>query len=384
MNTITRPDLAERDNRLQRIRRAMASAGLDALLVAGKGHWWTGRGYFRYLTDFHLHGMDGVILVLPDDEPMLSLSAERIAGLVADRGWITDVFGDPDVIPTMVEIIKKRGLSRSRIGIAGQRFIMPLGSYQALAAGLPDATLIKADHVMNRVRAVKSPLEIQQQRELWTLAKAAMERFVEVLAPGKSEWELAGEAMRVVTAGGGRDVLIFFDGDPPQDRPVKSTDVLGYHMEIEGPSGHWCELTVNCAFREPTVLESKLMDTELAMYEAIRQVAKPGNTIRTLIDTMEGVYQERGWEITPDQPPHNDLHGQGFDVIEWPTYGTLDTRDGDAVLEEGMTFSYHARRQVRPTARKSGINENIVITKDGAQRFAEPWDLRWRDLTGRF
>ena len=33
--------LAERDTRLMRARAAMTEERLDALLVAGKGHWWT-------------------------------------------------------------------------------------------------------------------------------------------------------------------------------------------------------------------------------------------------------------------------------------------------------------------------------------------------------
>ena len=50
----TQATLDERDARYNKIRQAMAAQGLDALLVAGKGHWWTGRGYVRYLTDRRL------------------------------------------------------------------------------------------------------------------------------------------------------------------------------------------------------------------------------------------------------------------------------------------------------------------------------------------
>lgn len=44
--------IEERDSRLDRLRRAMEESHLDALTIAGKGHWWTERGYFRCLTDF--------------------------------------------------------------------------------------------------------------------------------------------------------------------------------------------------------------------------------------------------------------------------------------------------------------------------------------------
>ena len=50
----------------------------------------------------------------------------------------------------------------------------------------------------------------------------------------------------------------------------------------------------------------------------------------------------------------------------------------DTVFEEGMTFSFHPRRNLLPDVRTTGINENILITADGIERLSEPWDLHWR------
>ena len=55
----------------------------------------------------------------------------------------------------------------------------------------------------------------------------------------------------------------------------------------------------------------------------------------------------------------------------------LDTRQ-DALFQEGMTFSFHPRRNLLPEVRTTGINENILITADGIERLSEPWDLRWQ------
>lgn len=373
----TVPGLDERDTRFKRLRESMQRENLDALVIAGKGHWWTGRGYYRYLTDFHLWAHDGAILFPLEGEPYLTLTSGAVAGRIGKRGWITDVAGDPEITVKIVRKMKERGLARGRVGVCGYEYIMPAQAYACLIGSLPDVEFVKADHVIDRVRAVKSPLEIQQQRELWSLAKAAMARFVEVLAPGKTEWELAAEASKVILAGGGRDILVFLGGSPPEDKPVNLDGILGYHMEVTGPSGHWCELTVTLAFRDPTKLELRLMDTELRAYEEIRKQAVPGVRLSALTDTLERVYLEDGWQLAEKQSPHHDLHGEGMDTIEWPLYGILDTR-WDAALEAGMTFSYHPRRNVLPDVRATGINENIVITPVGAERLSEPWDLRWR------
>jgi hypothetical protein len=86
----TTASLVERDLRFQRLRAAMAAAGLDALIVAGKGHWWTGRGYLRYLTDFHLWGHDALLLLPFNGEPALTITSPALAVKITNRGWIDD------------------------------------------------------------------------------------------------------------------------------------------------------------------------------------------------------------------------------------------------------------------------------------------------------
>lgn len=376
--------LAERDLRFNRIRAAMADQGLDALLIPGKGHWWTGRGYFRYLTDFHLWGHDVLILLPLAGEPLLTISSYALAERVARSGWITDCRGDVYVVPNMIKAVKEKGLARGRIGLCGFQWILPAGMHEMLKAGLPDATFVPTDALLNDIRMVKSPLEVQQIRELWDLSKAAMARFMAVVEPGRSQREVAAEAQKVVLAGGGRDMLVFISEDgsanTPQDVPLRCDGLVMYHMEICGPSGHWSELTVNCAYREPTELENRLLETELRAYAEIRQMAKPGARLSDMARTFERVLVEDGWQTGPPTD-HYDFHGQGMDTIEVPWYSS-DPDWGasqDRELVAGMVFSYHPRRKVTPTpVWKPGINEDILITDHGIDRLAGDWNLRWR------
>ncbi len=385
MTTI--PDHLERDQRLARVRAAMAEADLDGLLVAGKGHWWTGRGYFRYFTDFHIWGHDGLIFIPRGDEPFLTFSSAAVAERIAARGWITDVRGDVYIAPRMAAECKARGYGRARIGVAGHQFILGAGTMELLAAEMPAAEFVAADELLNRIRAVKSDLEMQQEVELWTLAKSAMERFVEVLRPGATQRELAAEACRVAWAGGARDILVFIgerpgEHEPPQDVPLRCDDIVRYHMEILGPGGHWCELTVNCAFRAPTESELKLMDSELLAFERIRAAARPGARLSDLARVFEDTLQEQGWTLgAPTQ--HFDFHGQGMDTIEYPWFSAAAGWGSSQnwPLEAGMVFSYHPRRNlVNGPAWSTGINEDIRITPTGAETFSGDWSHRWRPM----
>ena len=377
-------DLAERDARVRRTRTAAVSAGLDALLIAGKGHWWTGRGYLRYFTDFHLWGHDGLLLLPVSGEPAMTLSSYAVANRVAAHGWVTDVRGDVYVVPGIADAVRQRGLARARIGIAGLRWILPAGALAELQAALPEATFSSADDLMDRVRMTKSPLEIRQIRELWAMAEAAMTRFTQIVAPGQSQREVAAEATRVVWAAGARDILIFIgegveQHDPPQDVPLRCDDVVRFHLEICGESGHWIEITVNCAYRAPTDIERRLIDSELRAFEALRQIARPGASLGQVAGVFDRALAEDGWDLGPPTT-HFHFHGQGLDTIERPWYAGASPwgQTQDWPLTAGMVFSYHPRRQVRPrVAWSTGINENILITERGAEHFGT-WDHRWR------
>ncbi len=380
----TQATLTERDLRYGKIRAAMAAQGLDALLIAGKGHWWTGRGYFRYLTDFHLWGHDALILFPRDGDPLLTISSYALADRVARTGWITDCRGDVYVAPNMVKAIQEKGLARARIGLVGFYWIMPAGMVDLLKRELPGAQFVDADALLNDIRMLKSPLEIQQIHELWDVAKQAMARFVEVVEPGRTQRELAAEAQKVVLANGGRDMLVFISEDgsanTPQDEPLVCDGIVTYHMEICGESGHWCELTVNCCFREPTDVENRLLETELRAYAEIRQMAKPGARLSDMARTFERVLREDGWQIGPPTD-HYDFHGQGMDTIEVPWYSDAPGwgASQDRELQAGMVFSFHPRRKVSPfEGRTPGLNEDVLITENGIHRLAGDWNLRWR------
>jgi Xaa-Pro aminopeptidase len=381
----TQADWAERERRLARVRAAMADAGLDALVVAGKGHWWTGRGYLRYFTDFHLWGHDGLLCIPRDDEPFMTLSSYAVAERIARRGWVADVQGDVYHTPRLVEMMRARGITRGTVGIAGYRFILSVGNFDVLRDALPDVRFVDADELVDRIRAVKSPLEIQQICELWSLSKAAMERFVEVLEPGRTQRELAAEASRVALAGGARDILVFIgespdDLDPPRDVPLRCDDVVRYHMEICGESGHWSEITVNLAFRPPTDLELRLMESELRAMAVLTAQAKPGSRLSELALAFEDVMRQDGWTVGAPTT-HFDFHGQGLDTIERPWHAAEPPwgQSQDWPLEAGMVFSYHPRRRVTPAAAwGTGINEDILISPAGAERFGAGWDHRWR------
>jgi Xaa-Pro aminopeptidase len=382
----TATPLGERDERYGRIRDAMRAEGLDALVVGCKGHWWTGRGYARYLSDFHLWGHDGLVLLPADGDPAMTVNSPAVARLVAARGWIDDVRGDVFVVPRLVDAIRERRLDRARLGTVGTPWIISADVRDELGRSLPDASFEPADELLNRVRMSKSATEIQQNREVWELAKRAMERFVEVATPGATQRELAAEACKVALEGGARDLLVLMGERPdsyapPDATAVRCDDILRYHMEISGESGHWCELTVTLAYRPLRDDEERLIASELRALDAVQAAARPGVTLAELAATFESTLRDDGWQLgAPTQ--HFDFHGQGMDVIELPWYAAEQPwgSAGDVPLTSGTIVSYHPRRNVVPEVQWSpGVSDNLLVTDDGAERLSGEWSHEWRN-----
>ncbi len=374
----------EHTRRLCALRDATADDGYDALLVAGKGHWWTGRGYLRYLTDFHFWGHDGMALLAHDRDPVAVVSSPAVGRWVAARGLLTDVRGDFGLVGAMADAVQEAGLARGRIGVAGYEWILPAGRLEALRRALPDATFVPADATFDRVRAVKSPLELAQARELWPVMRTAMAAFESALTPGVPARVAVAEAIGAAHALGARDVLAFVGDDPqrvapPTEAPLRCDDVVRLHLEICGESGHWCERTVMFAFRDPTPLEASLQSAELAAYDAVRAAGRPGATLRALGGVFEEAMAAAGFAI--DRPSHHfDFHGQGLDVIEWPRYSSADPEgtQPDVALRAGNVFSYHPFRVVAPPdVWGPDVHDNVVVTDGGLERLSGAWDLGW-------
>ena len=383
----TKTPSSERDDRYARIRERMHASGLDALLVGCKGHWWTGRGYARYLSDFHLWGHDGLILLPAEGEPALVITSPAVAGLVARRGWITDTDGDVYLLPRGLRAIRARGHERGRNGTVGTPWIISADLNRECVDDLPHARVEPADEIVDGVRMVKSSIEIEQNREVWELAKTSMERFAAVLTPGATGLELAAEASKVALAGGARDILVLL-GDrsdrygPPDEEPLRCDDVVRYHMEISGPSGHWCELTLTFAFRPLADDEARLIDSELRAYEAVRAAARPGVRLADLATRFEETLVEDGWELG-EATRHFDFHGQGMDVIELPWFAAEQPwgGTGDRQLEAGTIVSYHPRRNVVPAVGWApGVSDNLLVTDEGAEWLSGDWSHEWREL----
>ncbi|MEZ4837230.1 MAG: hypothetical protein R2873_35405 [Caldilineaceae bacterium] len=89
----TQATFAERDRRLARCGRPWARPGWTRCSLLRQRTLVDGPRYWRYFTDFHIWGHDGLLCIPKDDEPFLVFSSYAVTERIAARGWVTEARG---------------------------------------------------------------------------------------------------------------------------------------------------------------------------------------------------------------------------------------------------------------------------------------------------
>ncbi len=368
---------AERRRRMRRLREEMAAAGHDVLLLTGRDGMWN-RGYIRYLTDWHMWAGVGY-LVFPGHGATLILGSNSMAYWARKVGWVQDVrVGMRGPVPETVNVLRALGVN-GKLGVCGLNRMVSVGDAQAFADGLPGVTLVDASEVIERVRLIKSDEEIAGLTETCQITAAAMGRFRDVLAPGKSEREVVAEAWTVLREMGVVDGIAHITyEDPPFIRPpvarrIERDDIIKFSMEVTGPSGYCEEFASVFSFKEPPPEQRRMFNTVVKAVHTARSMLRPGVSSREFATAVEGVFAADGW--TPMHRVIWDAHGIGLDVIEPP----LLLADEPVTLQAGMAISLHPGLVYGDRKLGFYIQDNHIVSELGGRPLAG-WPDVWTVL----
>ena len=144
-----------------KVQRALAEQQLDALVAVSPWNvrYTAGTSFFTQRT---IPERLALVVMMPGQEPTFiycTIEDEEARGY----SWITDLRGYTEFaeqpIAVLADLLRERGVARGRIGIE-KRFLVA-ANYDELLEGLPDADVVAADPVFDRMRAIKTPAEIE-------------------------------------------------------------------------------------------------------------------------------------------------------------------------------------------------------------------------------
>lgn len=199
---------AEYDRRLALVRAEMARRDLELLIVndVANQHYLTAYDGWSFYTP--------QVVVVPaeaGEEPvwigrMMDAAGGRLTAWMKPEnvvGFPEDHVQQADRHPMdwIARWLVAKGWGRRRIGIELEAYYYSPKAHARLTAGMPEATFVDADLLVNWVRAVKSPAEIAYLRHAALIAGRAVEAAYEAIAPGVRECDAIARIQAAQVAG---------------------------------------------------------------------------------------------------------------------------------------------------------------------------------------
>ena len=337
---------AEFETRTAKAQAKMAQQGLAGLLLTTEAEL---RYFSGFQTLFWQSPTRPWFLYLPASGKPIAVIPEIGAALMRQT-WLDDIrtWSAPcptdDGITLLTDLLFPLAKEGAKIGMMKgheTQLRMPLGDWERLRANLPGLQIADATRLVQHLRMVKSPAEIEKISHICAIGSASFDRVPEIVAEGMPLEEVFRAFRREALAQGGDDTPYLVGGaapggygdviSPPTRRKLQSGDVL---MMDTGCTwdGYFCDFDRNWAIGHADDAARRAYDVLWRATEAGLEAAKPGNTCRDLFLAMSSVIAEL-------DSSGGDLgrlgHGLGMQLTEQPSHAAFETRQ----IEEGMVLT---------------------------------------------
>lgn len=351
---------------LPRLREIMRQEKLDAIIGTCaenvtylSGFWamsqWVRRGPQAYV----LHTADGgsgaviansgVVDLIADQEiwvedirryGFFQVDVDKTASLSAEdmrqsRLFENSAYKGP--VEALCAALQDRGLAKARIGVDEQG--MTPQCWDQLAASLPEAKLVRAFALIEKVRAIKMPEEIARLTEAARISCLSVDAALAAARPGITEQEMLRVFNRTTVENDGTPVtncIGFGDRSamsnvqPSATRALKRGDVIRFDVGCRYK--HYRSDISRIGFLgEPP---PKVVKYYKALEKGVLRgydIIKPGLKVSELFDQVVETVRKEG---IPHYQRSHVGHGIGVDGYDPPNIGP----GGDAVLEENMVI----------------------------------------------
>lgn len=327
----------ELERRWAAVRAAMAANRVDVLLAQANNDFMG--GYVKYLTDVPATNGYPATVVFPKDERM-SVIGMGPHGLVRElppqgdgvrrgvaRFMSTPSFASAHYTAEYDAQLAEKALQPCRSGTIGLlgTAAMSFALVDYLKRAFPKAKFVDASDMLDRIKAVKSPEEVEFMRRVAAMQDLAMDAVMKGIRPGMRDLEVAAIAESIGHSHGSEQGLFLCASGPVgtaavfgnrhlQNRVIREGDQFTLLIENNGPGGFYTEIGRTCVLGRAS--EEMLSEFEFVLkaQKFTTDLLKPGASCKQVWDRYNAFMRDNG------RPEEKRLHchSQGYDMVERP------------------------------------------------------------------
>lgn len=360
----------EYEARLAAVRDGMRERDIEVLLVQHPTNVLYLTGYQTFSPNF------GECVVIPrEGDPTLLAPSPELGGALVHT-WLDDRRGyapDRSRERYIAEMLREKDLDGAKLGVERSSHGVPAGTYEGLASALPKARFIDASGIVEAVKTVKSPREIEHIRAAAKTTQAGMAAAIEAAREGATDNDVAAAASEALVAAGSEYMCLspvvtsgrrsgILHSTHKRNRLETGDVVL---LEMGGCIHRYSAPTMRTVFiGEPPAEARRMAEACLTALGNILSTIRAGATA----DEVAQV----GWESILSAGDGFVFHGNfGYAVgAGFPPTWADDTgaiMSGiDTVLRPGMVF-HHPVALRRMGRYGTAFSETTVVTEDGCE-----------------
>jgi Xaa-Pro aminopeptidase len=358
---------AEMERRRALVESAMSEVGAEHLVFCGYNRAGSA---VQWLTQWPVTA-EAIGVLSPGKVDALFvqwINHAPLARRFADNAEVA--WGGESSIRKVIEALERRGARADRVAVIGP---MPFEQHAALAAKFGKS--ISLNRGYQRLRAVKSPEELDWLRIGAAFSDAGMAALRDAIAPSVNERQLGDAVERAYVAQGGGTGIHYIGTtsmhDPdlavprqfPSTRTLRNGDVVVAEITAHFFDYGGQVLRSFAVGEEPTALYRALHDVADAALDAISGVLKEGTTPAEVIEASR-VIEDAGFTIIDDL-----LHGYGGGYLR-PILGSTNRPSGPIPEEPFMAGqTVVIQPNVVTPDHQAGVQTGqlVVVTKDGIE-----------------
>ena len=376
-------DKAEYEQRVNKVKQSMQSAGFELLICqdpASMG-WLTGFDGWSFYTP------QAVLVHLEESSPIwfgraqdaksahitTDIPAENIIGF--SEGLVHHPSGHP--FDELCDLVIARGWGSARIGVELDAHYYTARAHQHITKGLPNATISDNHEIVNWARLVKSEAELVYMREAGRIVTDTMNKAISRLRPGVRQFEVIADVYHTQITGFDNKfgdytslcplIQVGEGTSTPHltwtDEPLPDSGLIV--MEIGAARRHYhAPLTRTMHIGKPPAAVEKLADVILEGGDRALEAAKPGVTCEEVEAIWQGVLKRHGYS-------KESRVGYSIGLNYPPDWGerTASLRPGDqTVLQSGMCFHFQSGMWLDDFG--AAISEPFVVTDNGGEHLS--------------
>jgi Xaa-Pro aminopeptidase len=290
---------------------------------------------------------------------------------VDDGSWHSAITGCK-----AAERIRRLGLDTATVGV--EKSFLPADTFAALAQELPNARFVDAHYLLDRLRAVKRPDELNLLRQASEQIVDSMLEVVRSSRPGMTTGEIADEMMREeVSRGLSFEYCLTCAGPSFNRAPSGRRWEDGWILSLDSGGnkhGYIGDLARMAVMGKPTSLMTDLLEEIKAVQAAARSAVRPG---------VAGAEIFAKALAARAQCPHKDemvfnAHGMGLVQHEAPYLSTkgpipypgLNPKEVERPIEAGMVLSIETDL-LSPEIGFTKLEDTIAVTEGGFEAYGD-------------